>query len=78
MSRTSLKLQEATAADLALLCTRHAQELNEFLMRLEQSGKPDDLQAIKKISGRIMGEIYVAALYPIFESYPHLKPSGFP
>ena len=28
--------------------------------------------------GRVLGETYVAALYPIFAAYPDLKLSGFP
>jgi len=71
-------LQRRAASAVAEMCLRHSRELNDLLQDIESHDAPGDLQAAKKMVGRIMGETYVAALYPIFEEYPDLKPTGFP
>jgi hypothetical protein len=78
MSGTGLNLQKQSATDLVDACLRQSRELNALLLEIERRRSAADLEAARKIVGRIMGEIYVAALYPIFEQYPDLKRPGFP
>jgi hypothetical protein len=78
MPGNSLGLQKAVASELANLCLRHSKELNALLLGMQQRGDDHDLEIAKRIVGRIMGEIYVAAFYPIFRDFPDLKPEGFP
>ena len=66
------------AAGLVDLLLRHSRELNGALLGLQDRGEDADLQAARQMIGRILGETYVAALYPIFDKYPDLKPEGFP
>ena len=66
------------AAELARLCLEATRDMNSFLLDIQANGSPEDLDAAKKMVGRILAEFYVAALYPIYERYPDLKPPGFP
>lgn len=36
----------------------------------------DEYDALKQLVGNAMGEIYIGCLYPVFEQYPELKPTG--
>jgi hypothetical protein len=78
MPGTRLTLKKEPAAELAELCLRHGRELNSALQSIAQRDSADDLRVAKTIVGKLMGEIYTAALYPIFEDYPELKPKDFP
>lgn len=78
MSGTRLDLQRRTASAVAELCLRHTRELNALLIDIERRDRGVDLETAKTMIARIMAETYVAALYPIFEEYPDLKPIGYP
>lgn len=78
MSGTRLNMTKENAALLAELCLRHSAELDRFVANLKKSSDQADAEVARKVVGRIMGEIYVAALYPIFETYGDLKPPNFP
>lgn len=78
MSGTRLDLERRPAGALVELCLRHTRELNALLQEIERRDSAIDLETARKMIGRLMGETYVAALYPIFEEYPDLKPTGFP
>ena len=78
MSANKSGLERRTAAELAALCLRHSRELNDFLLDLQRREDTAQMTIAKTIVGKIMGEMYVAAFYPIFEDYPDLKPPGFP
>ena len=77
MPETALKLSKRSAEALADICLRHAGELNAFLQTIHQGNSAVDLEIAKTMIGRIMGETYMAALHPIFERYPELKPTDF-
>ena len=77
MRRNSLDISKQSAAALAEML-RHSQELNALLLDLQRRGDASYLEIAKEIVGKIMGEIYVAAFYPIFRDCPDLKPPGFP
>lgn len=70
-------MQLDTASSFVDLLLRHSRELNSFLLELERRNDPD-LSLARIIVGKIMGEIYVAGLYPVFKEYPELTPPGFP
>ncbi len=78
MPGIGLDLQRRPATALADVCLRHAQELNALLHDIDRRDSAVDLQTAKKMVGKMIGEIYVAALYPIFERYPDLKPPSMP
>ena len=78
MHGLSLNLGMRSAATLVDLSLRYTRELNALLLEIEHLDRAEDTQTAKQIVGKIMGEIYTAALYPIFEKYPDLKPPGFP
>lgn len=78
MAEAGLNLQRHNAERLADICLRQSRELDGFLHSLRQQGDLPDLAEAKKAVARIMAEIYVAALHPIFETHPDLKPPGFP
>lgn len=70
-------MQLGAASNLAGLLLRHSRELNSYLQELERRNDPD-LPLARIIVGKVMGEIYVAGLYPVFKEYPELTPPGFP
>ena len=78
MSGTGLDLQRRPAQALVETCLRHTEELNTLLLDIERGDGSADLEAAKKMIGKVMGETYIAVLYPIFEKYPDMKPIGFP
>jgi hypothetical protein len=76
MSRKSLNVGSSAAKEFSQLLLRHAAECNEFLAIRQPVLPKEEFDALKVLVGRIMGEIYVQGLYPIFDSYPDLKPHG--
>jgi hypothetical protein len=55
---------------------RQAGEFDSMLKSLQPQLSPDEFDAARTIVGRVLGEIYVVGLYPIFEAYPELKPAA--
>ena len=78
MSGESLNLNLASSRTLTAILLRQSAELDKLLGDLKGSVPDAEFETARSIVGRILGEIYVAALYPIFEKYPGLKPDGFP
>lgn len=76
MPGKNLKIGKQAAAALSSLLLRQAAECNEFLSTRQASTPKEEFDALKQLVGKAMGEIYVGALYPIFEQYPELKPSS--
>ena len=71
-------MEKQCASDLAEILLRHSRELDAFLDVLQRRGNDDDFQAARKIVGRVMAEMYSAAFYPLYQTYPELKPPEFP
>ncbi len=78
MSDHELLLSEATARAIADMLVRHAAELNGLLVNLQGGLPHSEFDAARCMVGRVMGENHVAALHPLVEPHPHLKPPGFP
>ena len=78
MSGKSLNLGKASGQKIARILLRQSAELEAMLAGLRPQVSSAEYDAACTMVGRIMGEIYVAAFYPIFEAYPDLKPPGFP
>ena len=78
MSGKSIALNVAASSTIAQTLVRHSAELDEMLGQLQPGLNVAEFHVARTIVGKIMGEIYLAALYPIFETYPDLKPPGFP
>ena len=78
MSGKSLNLGKASGQKISQTLLRQSAELEATLASLRPQVSNADYDAACTIVGRIMGEMYVAAFYPIFEVYPDLKPPGFP
>ena len=78
MSGKSIALNVAASSTIAQTLVRHSAELDEMLRQLKPELPTAEFDVACTIVGKIMGEMYVAAFYPIFEAYPDLKPPGFP
>ena len=78
MSGESLALTQDTSRELTGILIRQSAELDGFLNRVQTNISSEDFDAARRIVGKILGEVFVSALYPIFEKYPELKPDGFP
>jgi hypothetical protein len=53
-----------------------AAECDRILLDLEKSTSPEEFALVKEIAAKILAEIYLSGLYPIFENHEDLKPDG--
>lgn len=69
-------MNEETAAEIVQRGERLFAELNDMVRLAQQSGmNGEEFHQFRRTVGRIMGELHLELLTPIYESFPHLTPS---
>lgn len=52
-------------------------KLNESIVLVRNECEPEEFKAYRLAVGKVMGEILLEVLNPLFEAHPELKPSGW-
>lgn len=78
MSREGLGFSEATGRAIADVLVKQAAELNDVLLMLQPRLGGDEFDAARRRVGRVLGETYLAGLFPLFHEFPKLKPPIYP
>ena len=50
-------------------------EIDDSVRLVMESSAQEDLQAYRRIAGKLMGQIFLEILQPIYDQYPDLAPS---
>jgi hypothetical protein len=56
------------------LMLRHGRELDESVRIVQSAADQCEFEQYRKAIGRIMGEMLIEIMNPIFKEYPELKP----
>jgi hypothetical protein len=67
---------EAVAAGISSLFLEISARLNQSLIDMQGALPDDEWQTYRESVARIMGDIYLDVLRPLFEEHPRLKPPG--
>ena len=67
-------MNRETAETVVELMLRHGRELDESVRAVQTSANQAELACYRKAVGKIMGEMLLEIMNPIFDEYPDLKP----
>ena len=65
-----------TASRISALLLKQSGELDALVGDLKMSLPEKEFHEARLLIGRVMGEMYLQGLYPLFEAHPGVKPSG--
>lgn len=69
-------MKKETAREISSLMLELSGKLNESIVLVASDGNADETEYYKKTVGRIMGDLFVEIMRPIYKEYPDLKPHG--
>jgi len=68
-------MKREAAEEICALLLRHGQELDASVARvLQVEGETEDYRRYRGCVGRLMGDMLLEVLNPLFAEYPDLKP----
>lgn len=67
------KIVAKEISDLMVEC---GARLNASVARVRDTGTPEELAAYRRAVGKVMGEMLLEIMNPIYARYPDLKPKG--
>ena len=65
-----------TARRLSELLLMQVHQLDDELASIQSACTQNDFELARQMIGKIMGVIYLDALYPVFLLHPSLRPEG--
>ena len=71
-----MALGDEQARDIAATAIAAMGNFNALIMRLRDSCEPEDYAAFKLAIAKVMGEISVELLWPLFIAHPSLEPKS--
>lgn len=69
-------MKKETAQQISTLMLDVTEKLNESIVLAASDGNPDEAEYFKKTVGRIMGDLFIEIMRPIYKEHPDLKPPG--
>ena len=67
---------EKVAAEISALMLRISAEVDESVRMVMNTCDQDDFKSYRRAAGRVMGEILLEVLNPLYAVHPALKPEG--
>jgi hypothetical protein len=67
-------MDRATAERVLELLTEAGQRVNQAIGLAFESGDADSASRFRRVGGRVMGEIHLELVLPIFDRFPDLVP----
>ena len=64
----------AVAEQVSRLMLNLGRELNDSVKLVQDSCSPEELNAYRSAVGKVMGEVLLAVLNPLYAAHPELKP----
>ena len=69
-------MKQDTALQISLLMLDVTKKLNESIVLVASEGNSNETEYFKKVVGRIMGDLFIEIMKPIYEEHSDLKPPG--
>ena len=67
-------MKKEAAVEIVDLFLEFGAKLDESVVLVQQNASPDEFNNYRLSVGKMMGEMLVEVMNPIFEEYPDLKP----
>lgn len=65
-----------SASDINVLMLELSDRLDESIRMVQETCGEEDFKIYRRAAGKIMGEILLEVLNPLYEEHPSLKPPG--
>jgi hypothetical protein len=69
-------MKRKVAENISQLMLEFSERLNESILLVQDEGNLEDTLYYKKVIAKIMGEMLIEILNPIYSEHPDLKPFG--
>jgi hypothetical protein len=67
---------EVIAREISELMVEYGRRLNESVARVQQHCSNDELKVYRIAVGKVMGEMLLEIMNPLYAEHPNLKPVG--
>jgi hypothetical protein len=70
-------MESNVAKDICTLLLDISQKLDDSLAKVRETSSTQDFERYRRAVGKILGEILLEGLNPLFKEHPELKPPGW-
>jgi hypothetical protein len=69
-------MDRSSAEAISKLMLEFSARLNDSVALMEKNGSPAEFEAYRSAIARIMGEMLLGIMNPLYATFPDLKPDG--
>lgn len=67
---------ENTAAEVSQLFLEFGKRIDQSIALVKETAPPEEFSAYRRAAGRVLGEMLLEVMNPLYKKHPGLKPKG--
>ena len=69
---------ESVAKQVSDLMVELSQKINDSIILVQEKCTEEEFTTYRRVAARVLGEIYLDIMTPVYQLHPSLKPAGLP